>query len=320
MISVIIATRDRAPLLAGTLDALLQQDPPGCPYEILIVDNASADATPVVVADAALRARVPVVYLHEPRAGKSHALNTALAHAHGDLLVLTDDDVLPSPGWLAAYVRAFAETGADYACGRILPLWQAPPPRWMSPDLYGVIAVPDGGRHKLTLAPGENDHIMPIGANMALRRHVVDRIGGWNPDLGKLQGTLRTGEDHEFALKMMAAGFRGVYEPGAAVRHLVPKERLRIEYFRQWFYDNGVIVAGLEDEYPTATRYVFDVPRHLWRQFVQDLAAYVRSIATGNVRRSTAARMRLSWFAGFVKGRRMRHGRRFSAQPALPRT
>src|SRR5919106_4321342 len=211
MISVVIATRDRARLLASTLEALSRQESPGCPFEILIVDNGSIDDTPGVVAAAAARGPAPVMYLSETGPGKSRALNNAVAHARGDLLVLTDDDVLPSPGWLAAYVRAFSETGADFAAGRILPQWEAPPPRWMSPALHGVLAIPDGGTRRLTLGKGVNDQIMPIGANMAIRRHVLDRIGGWNPDLGKLQGTLRTGEDHEFALKMFDAGFTGVY-------------------------------------------------------------------------------------------------------------
>src|SRR5262249_39918488 len=140
----------------------------------------------------------------ELKSGKSHALNTAVAIARGDLLVLTDDDVLPSTGWLRAYSEVFAATDADFAAGRILPVWEEAVPRWLSAALYGVLAVPDGGTTRVPISGGPSEAIMPIGANMALRRHVVDRVGGWNPSLGKLDGTLRTGEDHEFALKMFA--------------------------------------------------------------------------------------------------------------------
>lgn len=227
MISVIIATRDRAPLLEATLEALCAQRSPGCPFEILVVDNGSIDGTPGVVAAAASRCRVPIVYLTEHKSGKSHALNTAVTHARGDLLVFTDDDVLPSPGWLAAYAQAFSETGADYAAGRIQPLWEAPPPRWLTPTLHGVLAVQDGGTRRLALR-GMSDQVMPIGANMAVRRHVLDSVGGWNPQLGKLKNSLRTGEDHEFALKLVAAGFAGVYEPEASVLHRVSADRLRL--------------------------------------------------------------------------------------------
>jgi glycosyltransferase involved in cell wall biosynthesis len=160
MISVVIASRNRAPLLASTLAALERQDWPGCPFEIVVVDNASTDDTAHVIDEAVSRRRVPVMGLREDRPGKSHALNTAMAHARGDILVLTDDDVLPSRGWLATYRQAMDETGADYAAGRILPLWEAPPPRWLSPALYGVLAIPDGGTRRLSLAAGpeRSDH------------------------------------------------------------------------------------------------------------------------------------------------------------------
>lgn len=303
MISVMIATRDRAPVLAQTLDALQAQQYPADDLEIVVVDNASVDDTRAVVERAA-RGPVAVRYLYEGRSGKSHALNTAVTRVRGDLLALTDDDVLPAPGWIAAFARAFADTGADYAAGRIFPLWEAPPPSWMSPPLYGVLAVPDGGPVRLPLGKDTNEQIMPIGANMAVRRAVVDRIGGWNPSLGKIQASLRTGEDHEFALRMVSAGYRGVYEPEAWVRHRVPADRLELEYFKRWFYDNGVIVAGLEEEYPTTDRYLLNVPRYLWRRAASDLAVIAKSGALRDRKRATAARMRLGWFAGYLRGRR----------------
>lgn len=301
-ISVVIATRDRARLLEGTLNALCEQQSPGCPFEILIVDNGSVDSTASVVAEAARRSSVPVTYLTEEKPGKSHALNTAVTHARGDLLAFTDDDVLPSPGWLAAFARAFSETGADYAAGRILPLWEAPPPRWLTPSLHGVLAIPDGGTRRLTLN-GHRDQVMPIGANMAIRRPALDSVGGWNPDLGKLKDTLRTGEDHEFALRLGAAGFKGVYEPEASVLHRVPAERLRLAYFAQWCFGNGQIVAGLEQDYPSTAHYLLSVPRYLWRQVAKDLVSTVGGALTVDPRRSTSGAMRLAWFAGYLEGR-----------------
>ena len=318
MISVLIASRDRARLLAKTLQTLSRQEPPGCPFEIIVVDNASTDDTAAVVSAAARECPAPLVYLRETRPGKSHALNTALGRARGDLLALTDDDVLVSPDWLGAFARAFAQTDADFAVGRILPLWEAPPPRWLSPALYGVLAIPDAGTRRLTIAPGVNDHVMPLGANMAIRRHVAERVGGWNPDLGKLQGTLRTGEDHEFALQMMAAGFTGVYEPEASVQHRVPAERLRLAYFQRWFYDNGGIAAHLEERYPTADRRVLGVPRYLFRQFAGDIWSTILGAATVDIERATVGEMRAAWFAGYVGARWRRNGGAPSGSQPVP--
>jgi glycosyltransferase involved in cell wall biosynthesis len=267
-----------------------------------VVDNGSLDGTSAVVAAAARRASVPVVYLSEPKPGKSHALNTAVPHARGDLLVFTDDDVLPSPGWLAAYSESFSETGADYAAGRILPLWEARAPRWLTPALHGVLAIRDGGTRRVALT-GTGDQVMPIGANMAVRRHVLDCVGGWNPQLGKLKNTLRTGEDHEFALRLAAAGFAGVYEPQASVLHRVSADRLRLTYFLRWCFANGGIEAGLERQYPSTAHYLLRVPRYQWRRVAKELLATVTGVFTGNPRPATSGVMRLAWFAGYLKGR-----------------
>ncbi len=319
MISVLIATRDRAALLRDTLAAIAVQEAPGTPVEILVADNGSVDDTREVVREASAALPWPVHYLYESRSGKSHALNSALAQVRGDLLVFTDDDVLPARGWLKAYATALAETGADYAVGRILPLWEAPPPAWMSTALYGVLAVPDGGTARLRITGEENSEIMPLGANMAVRRHVVDRIGGWNTTLGKLQGTLRTGEDHEFALRMSSAGFTGVYEPSAEVQHRVPADRLQLSYFRRWFFDNGGIEAGLEDRYPTTTKYVCRVPRHLWRQSLDDLGRLTLAAVTGDRRAMVARRMRLTWFAGYLRARWQRRTEASAPDAQRPR-
>jgi len=316
MISVVIATRDRAALLEATLEALCAQESPGCPFEILIVDNGSVDSTATVVAEAARRSNVPIRYLTEEKSGKSHALNTAVDQARGDLLALTDDDVLPSPGWLAAFARTFSETGVDYAAGRILPLWEAPPPRWLTPSLHGVLAIPDGGTRRLALT-GIHDQVMPIGANMAIRRAVLESIGGWNPNLGKLKNTLRTGEDHEFALRLVAAGFKGVYEPEASVLHRVPADRLRLAYFARWYYGNGQMEAGLESDYPSTDRYLLGIPRYLWRRLGNDLLSMLGGLVTVDPRRSTAGAMRLTWFAGYLRGRWDRpHEPSVAARPA----
>jgi glycosyltransferase involved in cell wall biosynthesis len=311
MITVVIATRNRAALLRETLAALAAQTDPGCPFEIIVADNGSTDDTAAVVAAAA--ASAPVLYIHEPRPGKSHALNTAVARARGDLLVLTDDDVLPSARWLAAYARTFADPAVDFAAGRILPLWEAPPPRWMSPALYGVLAVPDGGAERRAIARGVHDDIMPLGANMAVRRSVVERVGGWNTDLGKLQGTLRTGEDHEFSLRMIDGGCRGAYDPEASVRHRVPRERLRLAYFARWFFDNGAIEAGLEHDHPTSDRYLLNVPRYLWRRIGVSIASAAAGAATLDVRRAIAGLMQAIWFVGYLRGRWTRRGNAVAA-------
>jgi GT2 family glycosyltransferase len=228
-------------------------------------------------------------------------VNAALRLTRGDLVAFTDDDVQPEADWIGGLARAAEETGADFVAGRILPVWEVEPPRWMSPSLYGALAIPDNGAARLPIAPDRPGQVMPIGANMAVRAAVIARLGGLRTDLGKLEGSLRTGEDHEFFLRMLHGGCRGVYEPGAVVRHLVPAERLDRAYFRRWLYQNGRDVARLESAYAPSAAVLFGLPRYLWRNAFVDVFAVIRSSLGGDAARRFAATLRVLWFAGYVR-------------------
>src|SRR6185295_949999 len=99
-ISVVIATHNRAQLLRGTLDRLRTQSfAPG--DEVIVVDNASTDATADVINAAAAGFPVPLYRRHDLSPGKAPALNAAVSAARGGVLALTDDDVLVGEDWIA---------------------------------------------------------------------------------------------------------------------------------------------------------------------------------------------------------------------------
>ena len=302
MVSVIVATRNRKALLAQTLASLASQDWPFDRLEIVVADNGSTDGTRTTVAAIARPAGGPTMhYLFVEPPGKSYAINAALARAQGDLILFTDDDVIADSRWVRRIAAAFAETAADFVAGRILPRWEIPPPTWMSPRLYGVLAIPDGGNARQVIGGGGTTDVMPIGANMAVRAHVLRRLGGLRADLGKLEGTLRTGEDHEFFLRMIRANCRGVYEPSAVVRHLVPRERLRRRYFRRWLYQNGRDVARIDRVYATGTRRLLGAPRYRWRVAALDAVRALQAAATLDERSFLASGLCIVWFAGYLR-------------------
>ena len=301
-VSVIIATRNRRALLAKTLEALGRQSYPHERLEIVVADNGSSDDTrAAVLAAAAANPGLTIRYLFVETPGKSYAVNAALEIALGDIFALTDDDVLPDPDWIRAVVSAIEQNGVDFVAGRILPMWESSPPRWMSPALYGVLAVPDNGSERARLSRVGESSIVPIGANMAVTRQAVRRIGGLRLDLGKLAGSLRTGEDHEFFLRLLNTGFDGVYEPAALVHHWVPAERLDPAYFRRWLYQNGRDVQRVETMYPEPVKRLLGIPRYLWRKGAVDIARVVATTLTNDPSGRFAATTRLGWLAGYVR-------------------
>jgi glycosyltransferase involved in cell wall biosynthesis len=247
-ISVVIATRNRASLLAATLEQLRSQ-PFAEDDEVIVVDNGSTDDTQQVLSRASAAFPVRFVQLQERASGKSPALNTGIAASRGDVLALTDDDVLVADDWLAEVRRIFSDPAIDLAGGRVDPRWERPAPRWMQVEQdgrYGRLASPLALLHY-----GEAQSLgqrTAVGANLSIRRRVWEELGGFANHLGRRTGTLLCGEDHDFCQRAVTAGFRCEYRPELRVRHWVPAERTRLAYHLRWFYWSGITNAILERE------------------------------------------------------------------------
>ena len=265
-LSILICTYNRAPLLRETLAAMQElAQPDGCAIDILVVDNNSSDDTARVVSLAAANSFYPITLLHERQQGKSFALNTGLATATGDILALTDDDVLPEANWLVRIVDAFRTRDVTFAFGKVLPRWSCtPPPELLTvpaQDIWGPLAIVDYGDAPAAYEPANREQRLPIGANLAFLRSALVAIGGWRTDLGKVNNTLISGEDHEIFMRLRRHGlYAGYYDPTLAVRHYVPASRLTRSYFRRWFYWSGITHAIMFEElYPELN--MADVPR-----------------------------------------------------------
>lgn len=105
LISVIIPTRNRSALLPRAIESVLGQTYEN--IELIIVDDASHDATPEVVDRYA--ARDPrVSFLRNPdNLGKSGALNAGIKKSRGDFLLFLDDDCEFFPHTIELYLSTF---------------------------------------------------------------------------------------------------------------------------------------------------------------------------------------------------------------------
>ncbi len=107
-ISVVVATKDRAEYLDRALGSLGKQLAPPA-FEVIVVDNGSTDATPLVVERARAHQTYEISYVYEERPNRSAARNRGIAAALGEVVLFCDDDVYVPPGFLAAHERAHGQ-------------------------------------------------------------------------------------------------------------------------------------------------------------------------------------------------------------------
>jgi len=240
-ISVVVATYNRARLLAGVLGALGSQKVPDSPsWEIVVVDNNSRDATAEVVSAFATTTAVPVRYVFEPRQGLSHARNRGIQVASGDIVAFLDDDVLPQSNWVTGVVAAIHRWQADGVGGRILPRWESPPPVWLARNqrLLRLLAIMDYEESGLLSLPLAREPQV-WGANMAFRREVFEKVGTFDPRQGRIGEKLFKGEESDLIRRALELGLRIAYDATITVFHRIGPDRMRKAYFRRLTFDRG---------------------------------------------------------------------------------
>jgi len=314
--TVLICTYNRADLLAETLDSL---DRSRCDrslrWDVVVVDNNSNDRTREVIQSRIAAFPVALRYLFEPRQGKSIALNTGLAATDAAIIAFTDDDVRVDEGWLEAACRPMLDQSSiDYTGGPVLPIWEGEQPRWFDaerPDLWGTLAILDYGPEPFVF---EGRRRIPIGANMAVRRSLIERIGGFDPGLGRVGESLMGQEQAEFFCRSRAVGARGLYVPAMSLHHHVPTSRLERGYFRRWWFWKGISKAHIEQVRPvtelgvdlTRVPRIAGVPRFMFRSAVSDVVGWLKALFTREPQEQMRRAMMLLYFVGYCRGVRTR--------------
>ena len=222
-VDIVICTRNRAQSLRQTLDSIaLLEVPAGLSAELLIIDNDSTDQTLQISSDCPVK-QMPVRWFVEKQRGLSNCRNRAIELTGGDILLFTDDDVRPPANWIAAMTEPIRAGTADAVAG-------------------AVVAAPSLERdwlksmHKSWLActEGSNSSKTPflVGANMCFSRRVLEKVPGFDPELGA--GARGNAEDTLFTIQLEQAGYRRVFLPDVVVEHHFEESRLtRSAFIRQ---------------------------------------------------------------------------------------
>jgi glycosyltransferase involved in cell wall biosynthesis len=249
-VSVVICTRNRAPILRLCLESLRGL---ACqPEEIVVVDNAPTDdSTQQVVA-----AYPGIKYCVEPRPGLSHARNTGVAQATHSILAFTDDDVVLHPDWVYHVWQTFQDEAVFAMTGLVLvselqtEAQQIFEKHWSFNRGYQDIYY-DPAYLQRVLPSGPPVWHIGAGANNAFRKEVFQEVGLFDERLGA--GASGCSEDSEMWFRILTRGHTIHYNPRAVVYHA---HRQHLHELRKqiYAYMRGHAAAALiqQEQYPQA--------------------------------------------------------------------
>jgi glycosyltransferase involved in cell wall biosynthesis len=207
-ISVVVATRDRPAHLAACVATILAS--PSADFELLVIDQSrSSDGQQALAArmtDARMR------YLRSEETGLSRARNRGVIESRGPLVAFTDDDCRVPPGWADGLRRGFeAGPGIDLVFATVHPREDLPR-GFFVPGFYPTAPILTNWQPR----PGDD---WGIGANMALRRELFDKVGVFDALLGA-GSPLYAAEETDYTVRTLARNGRVVHSADPAVLHL----------------------------------------------------------------------------------------------------
>jgi glycosyltransferase involved in cell wall biosynthesis len=240
--------------------------------EIVVVDNASDDNTSAIVREWAGQCSFPVRLLFEPRPGQTFARNTGIRAARGDLLLWTDDDCRMDRDYIVAALRYDgADTELVLRGGRV-ELGDAE-------DL--PVSIKTGAvaqRYHKDKYPAKNGNPAGalIGANMMMRRALVDRLGFFDERFGP--GTsLPAADDIDYIFRAYLAGVMIEYVPDMVVFHHHGRRQPAQGYnvIRNYLIASGGLYTKYLFKSPALCRVVWWDFRNAVREFISGRSNYM---------------------------------------------
>lgn len=195
-------------MLRLSVRAILQQD--YAELELIVVDTSRAACDGLPDDDR-------LTYLHLPGAAgnRNWQRNTGLARARGEIAVVCDDDILPSPAWLREMVAPYADPQVGGVGGRVIEGPDVKVEKSSGREVGHVAwwGQVEGDFRARTPGPVEVDHLK--GCNLSFRTDVLRQIGGYDE---RIDGWAMRDET-DVCVRVRNAGYKLLYSPDAVVEH-----------------------------------------------------------------------------------------------------
>lgn len=241
-VSVVVCAHNSAQRIGAVLAHLARVDAKGTPWEVVVIDNASTDATARTAISAWPKdAPAPLRVVAEPKLGLMNARYRALAEATYEIISFVDDDNWVGRNWVTLTSETMAAHPDVAACGGpTVAAAEIKIPEWFEQQ-EGTFAV--GSK------PGRGAVEYLWGAGLGIRRDTWRALveKGFAPVLvGRRGAALSSGEDVELGLAFRLAGWRLWYEPELRLQHFMPAVRLDWNYLCRLKFQVGYADTLLE--------------------------------------------------------------------------
>lgn len=212
-VSIIICAYNRANFVKQGLNALNNQTSEKHLYEVIIVDNNSKDETKEVCERfISSYPELNLRYVLETKQGLSFARNKGINEAQANIISYIDDDATARNDFVENLLTAF-ESNPDFEAlgGRVEPIYEnGKEPLWMSKFVFGIVAKVDYGN-----VEKEFPKKFPTGCNMAFRKRILQKYGGFNTDI------VYRGDERYVFLKLKENNVKILYAPNVFVNHFI---------------------------------------------------------------------------------------------------
>lgn len=230
-VSIVITTLNVESTIDECLQSLVSMNYPNDRYEIIVVDGGSSDETRSIMQRHAIR------FMELPGSSIGEGRNAGIKAAKGEIIAITDGDMVVPPEWLQELVEPFADPSVGAVGGPNLPH----PDSNLFSRLVGLL--PEEGP-MLNGAVCEVNHLLLYTRNAAYRRDTLSKAG-----LFFEQAV--AGEDPELNWRIVKAGYRLIFAPQAFVHH---HHRSNLRSFLRQHFRNGVGVGQITTVNPRVYR------------------------------------------------------------------
>jgi len=206
-VSALVCTRNRGRSVLDTVTSILACTHPS--FELVVVDQSSNNETGAALAP--LLADRRLKYLNSATVGKAAALSAGLRETRGALIAITDDDCVVRQGWLETFEAIFRKQPqiAVIFCG-VEPAEHDP--------TQGFVPYYVPSSERMLKSVHDTRHVRGLGAGIALRRSMVEKLGGFDPMLGP-GSRFQDCDDRDIAVRALLAGYHVYETPAITVKH-----------------------------------------------------------------------------------------------------